>query len=105
MININISFIMSEELFENINLKIYDDLESNSTNNIEINYKTLKENTIHKMNILGNRIEKILELNENALCNEEATLLLFKSVKSIYQELLLLKENVNLLKEVSKESN
>lgn len=84
---------MAEDLFEDTNLKVFE--------NQELIYKTLKENTIHKMNILGNRIEKILELNENALCNEEATLLLFKSVKSIYQELLLLKENVNLLKEVS----
>jgi hypothetical protein len=94
MININISFIMSEDLFEDSNLKVYE--------NQELIYQKLKENTIEKMNILGNRIEKILELNENALCNEEATLLLFQSVKSIYQELILLKEDVNLLKEASK---
>jgi hypothetical protein len=93
MININISFIMSEDLFEDTNLKVYE--------NQELIYQKLKENTIEKMNILGNRIEKILELNENALCNEEATLLLFQSVKSMYQELLLLKEDVNLLKEAS----
>lgn len=88
---------MSEDLFEDTNLKVYE--------NQELIYQKLKENTIEKMNILGNRIEKILELNENALCNEEATLLLFQSVKSIYQELILLKENVNLLKEASNESN
>ncbi len=85
---------MSEDLFEDSNLKVYE--------NQELIYQKLKENTIEKMNILGNRIEKILELNENALCNEEATLLLFQSVKSIYQELILLKEDVNLLKEASK---
>ncbi len=84
---------MSEDLFEDTNLKVYE--------NQELIYQKLKENTIEKMNILGNRIEKILELNENALCNEEATLLLFQSVKSMYQELLLLKEDVNLLKEAS----
>ncbi len=87
---------MSEDLFEDTNLKVYE--------NQELIYQKLKENTIEKMNILGNRIEKILELNETALCNEKATLLLFQSVKSIYQELLLLKEDVNLLKEASKEN-
>lgn len=86
---------------EDSNLKVYQ--------NQEMIYEKIKENTIEntiqKMNILGNRIEKILEINENVLCNEEATLLLFQSVKSIYQELILLREDVNVLKEVSTQSN
>ncbi len=102
---------MAEDLFEDTNLKVY--------HNQELIYEKLKENTINKMNILENRIEKILELNENILYNDddslqpsasfeakkvEATLLLFQSVKSIYQELLLLKEDINVLKEASKEN-
>lgn len=104
---------MAEDLFEDTNLKVFENLDYNSViplgvntvENQEIIYESLKEKTIQKMNTLGSRIEKILELNENTLCNEEATILLFQSVKKIYQELLLLKEDVNVLKETSKENN
>ena len=104
---------MAEDLFEDTNLKVFENLHCNSVTplgvntveNQEIIYENLKEKTIQKMNTLGSRIEKILELNENTLCNEEATLLLFQSVKTIYQELILLKEDVNVLKNHHKENN
>lgn len=78
----------------------------NQFNENEIStYNNCKENIITKINILGNRIEKILELDEHKLNNEESTLLLFESVKLIYHELLVLKEDINILKLYKNEEN
>lgn len=103
---------MAEDLFQDTNVKVYDLLRNSMTplgvnivENQEIIYESLKDKIIQKMDILGNRIEKILELNENILNNNES-ILLFQSVKTIYQELILLKEDVNILKEDNhKETN
>ncbi len=89
---------MSENLVENSNFQVYE--------NTENAYKTLKINTISKLDILGNRIEKLMNIDQNILKNEEAILLLLESVKNIYTELYILKKDIEDLKNYNtQESN
>ncbi len=67
-------------------------------------YQTLKDQTLQKLSILGNKIETCLDLTvENAHKEEEINLLL-QTVRLIYQELLLLKDDVETLKSYSSSS-
>ncbi len=89
---------MSENLVENSNFQVYE--------NTENAYKTLKNETISKLDILGNRIEKLMNIDENTLKNQEAILLLLESVKNIYTELYILKKDIEDLKNYNtQESN
>ena len=81
---------MADHIIENSNVQVYE--------NSEIVYKTLKRKTISKLDILGNRIEKLMNIDENILKNEEAILLLLESVKNIYTELYILKKDIENLK-------
>ncbi len=53
-----------------------------------------KNEMVEKINILGNKIESLMELNENDLKSEENIELLLNSVKMIYKELFLIKNNL-----------
>ena len=75
---------MAEDLFENTNLKVYE--------NNEMLYHSYKEKTIQKLNIIGNRIEKLMNLDEESLKNSESIKLLLEIIRNLYTELLLLKE-------------
>lgn len=84
---------MAEDLFENTNLKVYE--------NNEMLYHSYKEKTIQKLNIIGNRIEKLMNLDEDTLKNSESIQLLLEIIPNLYTELLLLKEDVEKLKTMS----
>ncbi len=84
---------MAEDLFENTNLKVYE--------NNEILVHSYKEKTIQKLNIIGNRIEKLMNLDEESLKNSESIKLLLEIIRNLYTELLLLKEDVEKLKTMS----
>ncbi len=89
---------MSENLVENSNFQVYE--------NNQILYNSLKNETISKLDILGNRIEKLMNIDENTLKNQEAILLLLESVKNIYTELYILKKDIEDLKNYNtQESN
>ncbi len=89
---------MSENLVENSNFQVYE--------NNQILYNSLKNETISKLDILGNRIEKLMNIDEDTLKNQEAILLLLESVKNIYTELYILKKDIEDLKNYNtQESN
>ncbi len=81
---------MADHIIENSNVQVYE--------NSEMVYKTLKRKTISKLDILGNRIEKLMNIDEDILKNEESILLLLESVKNIYTELYILKKDIENLK-------
>ncbi len=64
-------------------------------------YDSLKKETIQKLNILGNRIEKLTDLDEDTLKNSESIKLLLEIIRNLYTELLLLKDDIEKLKEMS----
>jgi hypothetical protein len=84
---------MAEDLFENTNLKVYE--------NNEMLYHSYKEKTIQKLNIIGNRIEKLMNLDEDTLKNSESIKLLLEIIRNLYTELLLLKDDIEKLKTMS----
>lgn len=81
---------MAEHVIENSNLNSF--LEENN-----------KSETIQKIDILGNKIEKLMNLNENDLKDETNIELLLNSVRLIYHELFLIKNELE--KENNKNNN
>ncbi len=81
---------MAEHVIENSNLNSF--LEENN-----------KLETIQKIDILGNKIEKLMNLNENDLKDESNIELLLNSVRLIYHELFLIKNELE--KENNKNNN
>ena len=81
---------MADHIIENSNIQVYE--------NNEMLYDSLKEKTLQKLNILGNRIEKLMNVDEESLKNSESIKLLLEIIRSLYTELLLLKEDIEKLK-------
>lgn len=77
---------MAEHVIENSFSIINENEEKNKTN--------FKNEMVEKINILGNKIESLMELNENDLKSEENIELLLNSIKIIYKELFLIKNNL-----------
>ncbi len=67
-----------------------------SSNNQKNDYQKLKDGTIQRLEILGDKIEKCVNLVEKE--TGEEVLLLLHTIQIIYKELLLLKDDVETLK-------
>jgi len=67
-----------------------------SSNNQKNDYQQLKDATIQRLEILGDKIEKCVNLAEKE--PGEEVLLLLHTIQIIYKELLLLKDDVETLK-------